>query len=104
MGRDSEIGEAIHRVKLQVADRKCVVTIPAEVRERVGFFPGGGYLAVRAVGPVVVIALLKTATDKESIEEADCAMDAAVHDWIREHGAKYAKAFEEAAKANGTRG
>lgn len=83
----TELNEKIRRlrlVKLRRTGGSASVTLPEEVRGLVGFFPERGFISVRAVGPVIVLAQVRQATEDGAREETDAAIDAAVRQWLEE--------------------
>jgi hypothetical protein len=101
MARDSKIAEGLHAVKLQVSgeDERSVITLPREIRQAVGFAPQAGFIVIRAVGPVVVLAQVKSGVPADIERETTELIDRAVTAWAQE--------IEDAARepsANGSKG
>lgn len=104
MATANKIAEGLYLVKLRATGGSTSVTVPEEIRHKVAFFPEGGFIAVRAVGPVVILAQVRQATQDGATEESDAAIDQAIREWLREpqHAAK-AVAGAEPRGSNGTR-
>lgn len=77
MARDSQITDGLHMVKLRVAGENASVTVPKEIRELVGV-EAGCFLAVRAIGPCVVICQITDVSADGAQRQADDAFEKAI--------------------------
>lgn len=111
MATVSEIAKGLHLVKLRKSGGSASVTLPETLRHKVGFFVERGFIAVRAVGPVIVLAQVRQGTPDGASEESDEAIDAAVREWLatpehaqRAMNGETAKSETGNGAANGSRG
>ena len=64
-------------VKLTVVGETARVTIPKEIRDRAGI-KEGCFLAVRAIGPCLVICQISDVTPEGALRQADEKFEAAI--------------------------
>ena len=87
MGRETEIANGLHVVKLRIYGGNASVTLPEQIRESVNF-TNGFYLGVIALGPCVILARITDITPEGSTAEMQRAVRQAYKEWEKQQDKK----------------
>lgn len=88
MPRDTEIAIGLHIVRPGWTNGAARVMIPRELAEQA--LPGEGAIAIRVVGPCLVLSRARFIARDEAKAEADLNFEAAIAEW-QSSGAAHAR-------------
>lgn len=80
MSAKPQLTPAIHTARLRCFADRAIVEIPRHVASAAGLFPGG-FAAVQAIGPCIVICGVSGASSDATIAEAWLKTAAAIRIW-----------------------
>jgi hypothetical protein len=79
---NTKISEGFHLVRLRgIGDEKYSVGIPRDLAAEAQMFPGGGLIAVRRIGPCIVLCVSHYATADDALRESTSKFEKAIAEW-----------------------